>query len=232
MFYIDPLYLIIVSPALILAIFATILTQSTFAKFSRIRASSGMTGAEAAYRLLQREGIDDVEIEQTDGFLSDHYDPISKKLRLSSKVYHSSSLAAIGVACHEAGHAIQHARSYFPLYLRSAMVPLVNIGSNASYIIFFLGLLMHSSTLLMLGIALFGLAVLFSIITLPVEWDASSRAKALMVSAGIVSPSEKVFASKVLNAAFLTYVASAISAILTLIYYLIRAGFLGSSRND
>ncbi len=231
MFYIDPLYFIIVSPALILAVFASILTQSTFSKFSRIRASSGMTGAEAAHRLLTREGIDNVTIEQTDGFLSDHYDPISKKLRLSSKVYNSQSLAAIGVACHEAGHAIQHAKHYFPLYIRSAMVPVVNIGSNAAYIFFILGLLFHSSTLLIVGIGLFTLAVLFSIITLPVEWDASSRAKALMVSTGIVSPSERTFASKVLNAAFLTYVAAAVSAILTLLYYLIRAGAF-SSRDD
>jgi Zn-dependent membrane protease YugP len=231
MFYIDPLYSIIVSPALILAIFATILTQSTFSKFSKIRASSGMTGAEAAYRLLEREGIGNVSIEQTNGFLSDHYDPISRKLRLSSKVYNSQSLAAIGVACHEAGHAIQHAKNYLPLYIRSFMVPAVNIGSNASYIILLLGFLFQSATLLMIGICLFTIVVLFSLITLPVEWNASSRAKALMVSAGIVSPSEKAIASKVLNAAFMTYVAAAISALLTLIYYLIRAGLL-SARDE
>ena len=230
MFY-DPLYLIMLLPAMVLAGFASWYTHSTFKKYSRVGAASGITGAEAAHRLLISQSISNVRIERVDGFLSDHYDPISRTLRLSSKVYGSPSLAAVGVACHEAGHAIQHASHYAPLHLRSLMVPATQFGSHASYIIFFLGLLFNFSALMMLGIALFGLVVLFSLVTLPVEWNASARAKQLMVTAGIVTPSEQADAGKVLNAAFLTYVAAVITSLMTLLYYLARSGLLGGRRD-
>lgn len=228
---IDPLYLIIVMPALILAVIATMVTRTTFDKYSRRPAASGLTGAEAAQRLLTRGGVSEVRIERVGGFLSDHYDPTSKTLRLSPGVYDSSSLSAIGVACHEAGHAIQHAHHYAPLYLRSALVPAAQIGSYGSYIFFILGALLHAPGMILLGVGLFTLIVLFSLITLPVEWNASARAKRLMVSAGIVSPREQGQAGQVLNAAFLTYVASAVTALLTLLYYMARFGLLGRRGN-
>jgi Zn-dependent membrane protease YugP len=172
-----------------------------------------------------------VAVEQVQGFLSDHYDPISRTLRLSPAVYASPSLAAIGVACHEAGHAIQHAHHYAPLALRSALVPVTQIGSYAPYLLFALGMLFQKPGLFAIGVALFGFVVLFSLVTLPVEWDASSRAKRQMVSAGIVTPAERDHAGAVLNAAFLTYVASAFTALMTLLYYLIRLGLIGGRRD-
>ena len=230
--FFDPLYFVLLVPAMVLAAIATILTRTTFDKYSQYTASSGMTGAEAADRLLQQEGVRDVKIESVDGFLSDHYDPRSKTLRLSSAVYASRSLAAIGVACHEAGHALQHAHAYAPLQIRSALVPATQIGSFGSYIFFMLGMFLRVPFLLKFGVLLFSLVVLFSIVTLPVEWDASARAKRLMVRAGIVSPDEQIMAGKVLNAAFMTYLASALTALLTLLYYLIRSGLIGGRRND
>lgn len=230
--FFDPLYLLFMLPGLILAGLASLFTTSTFNKYSNIASSSGMTGAEAARRLLETAGIYNVTIERVDGMLTDHYDPTSHTLRLSDNVYGSESLAAIGVACHEAGHAIQHATNYGPLAMRSALVPAANIGSNASYFILLLGFLFQSQMLMLLGIALFSMAVLFTLVTLPVEYNASSRAKELMVSSGIVSRAEASSAGAVLNAAFMTYVASAVSALLTLLYYLIRSGVLGGRRDD
>lgn len=218
-------------PALVLAGIASLITQTTFSKYSRISASSGLTGAEAASRLLERKGVHDVRVERINGFLSDHYDPRTRTLRLSAKVYDSDSLSAIGVACHEAGHALQHASHYAPLSLRSALVPVTQIGTIAPYIIIPLGFILGSLSLIKIGIALFAIVVLFSLITLPVEWNASARAKELMVSSGIVSAREQESAGKVLNAAFLTYIAAAVSALLTLLYYLIRSGLLGGRRD-
>jgi Zn-dependent membrane protease YugP len=236
MFGIDPLYWMLMAPALILSLVASLVTKGTFKRYAGTRAYSGLTGAQAAERMLRSEGIYDVQIERVDGFLSDHYDPGKKALRLSTDVYDSPSLSAIGVACHEAGHAIQHARSYAPLVLRTALVPLAQFGSSASYWIIMLGfMLAHTPAglwMVKVGIVLFGAAVLFSVVTLPVEWDASARAKAHIVSAGIVSPGQEVQAGRVLNAAFLTYVAGAISALLTLLYYLLRSGLLGGGRRN
>lgn len=223
----DPLYLMMLVPAMLLAGLASILTQSTFSRYSRIGSSSGLTGAQAARLMLERQGVYDVSIKQVGGFLSDHYDPVTRTLRLSPAVYQSRSLASIGVACHEAGHALQHAGGYLPLALRSALVPAAQVGSSGSYIIFLMGFLFQSLLLMKLGVFLFALVVLFSIVTLPVEWDATTRARRLMVSSGVVSFSEAGEAGKVLNAAFLTYVASAFTAIMTLLYYLMRAGLLG-----
>ena len=229
--FFDPLYLVFMLPGLILAGLASLFTKTTFSKYSEIAASSGMTGAQAAKRLLETAGIYNVSIEHINGMLTDHYDPTSHTLRLSEEVYASNSLSAIGVACHEAGHAIQHATNYGPLAMRSALVPAANLGSNGSYIILLLGFIFQSQPLILVGIALFSMAVLFTLVTLPVEYNASARAKELMVSAGIVSRAEAASAGSVLNAAFMTYVASAVSALLTLLYYLIRSGLLGGRRD-
>lgn len=227
--FFDPLFLMFMIPGLLVSLAATFMTKSTFAKYAKMMASSGLTGAEAANRMLNSQGIYDVNIEQVQGFLSDHYDPSAKTLRLSPEVYGSRSLSAIGVACHEAGHAIQHARHYFPLHIRSALVPLTAVSSNLSYFIILLGFLMNFKGLILIGAAFFAVAVAFSIITLPVEWNASSRAKRLMVTSGIVSEFEGRDAGKVLNAAFMTYLASALTSLLTLIYYLLRAGVFGDN---
>jgi len=224
-------YWLFAIPGLLLAAFATLLTKSTFARYARVASSSGLTGAQAAARMLASQGIHDVQIEPVRGFLSDHYDPLHRTLRLSPDVYGSRSLSAIGVACHEAGHALQHAAGYAPLSLRSALVPLANFGSNAAYIFLLLGLFFQAPALVQLGALVFLGAVAFAIITLPVEWNASARAKLLMVQSGIVSSREAEDAGRVLNAAFMTYVAAAISALLTLLYYLLRSGLLGGSRD-
>lgn len=232
--YFDMTYILFVMlPTMGLAMLASFLTKSTFAKYSKIRSRKGYTGAEAARIMLERNGVYDCRIESTAGSLTDHYDPRCKTLRLSQDVYGSTSLAAIGVACHEAGHALQHANSYAFLNFRSSLVPLVGVTSNLSWIVITIGALMSfNPTLILIGCVLLAVGVLFAIVTLPVEWDASARAKTAMVTAGIVSPQESDHAGKVLNAAFLTYLASAVSAIMTLLYYLWRAGLIGGNNND
>jgi len=231
LFGIDPMYYLFMLPAMIFAIYATIKTHTTFNKYSKVMASSRITGAQAAQRILDARGIRDVVIERVDGFLSDHYDPAARKLRLSPAVYDSPSLSSIGVACHEAGHALQHADNYSPLSLRSMLVPVAQIGTFAPYIFFILGAVLNSLLMFKIGIIIFSLVVLFTLVTLPVEWNASVRAKRLMVSAGVVSPMEGEDAGRVLNAAFLTYVAAAVQSVLTLIYYLLRSGILGGRRD-
>jgi uncharacterized protein len=222
--FFDPMYLVFAIPGLLLALYASFLTKSTFNKYSVVASRSGMTGAEAAHQMLAGEGVNNVAVEEAGGFLTDHYDPLSRTLRLSPSVYRSNSLAAIGVACHEAGHALQHAAGFAPLHLRTALVPATNISSWLSYIVITLGFVLHSQQFVLLGAVIFSAAVVFSIVTLPVEWDASRRAKTLMLRTGVVSESEAVDAGKVLNAAFMTYVAAAVSSLLTLAYYLMRAG--------
>lgn len=218
-------YLIFMIPALLLSLWASFRTKSAFNKYQKVRTARGLTGAQAAHEMLQRAGIFDVKIVQTQGFLSDHYNPVNKTLALSPTVYQSNSVSAIGVACHEAGHAIQHATKYAPLWLRSALVPMANIGSTLSYIIILAGLLLlQSQTTVYFGILLFSAVVLFQLVTLPVEYDASARAKKLAVENGIILPQEREGMDKVLNAAALTYVAAAVSSIGTLLYYLMLAG--------
>lgn len=231
MFYMDPVFLLFAIPGLLLAGIASAMTHSAFQKYSRVRASSGLTGAQAAERMLRSAGVFDVRIEQTQGFLSDHYDPTEKTLRLSPQVYSGTSLSSVGVACHEAGHALQHAANYSALGLRTALVPLAQFCPPISYVVIFLGFLLASQQLVLAGCILFSVAVLFSLVTLPVEWDASSRAKQMLVSCGIVSARERDDAAEVLNAAFLTYVAAAVSSLLTLLYYLYRAGLFGGRRD-
>ena len=230
--YFDPAYIVFALPALLLSLFATFLTKSRFARYAQVAPASGLTGAEAARQLLDQQGLPDVAIEQTGGFLSDHYDPASRVLRLSPAVYGTASLAAVGVACHDAGHALQHSSGYLWLGFRTALVPVTRIGSYLSYFVLMLGFMLHHPLLINLGILLFLAGVVFSIVTLPVEWNASARARRLMVSAGIVSAREQEEAGKVLTAAFLTYVAAAVSSLLTLLYYLMRAGLLGGRRNN
>ena len=226
-----PIYFLFIGPGLLLSMWASFKTKSAFNKYSKVRSARGLTGAQAAQMMLDRAGIRDVTIKPARGFLSDHYNPLSKSLALSDPVYGSTSIAAIGVACHEAGHAIQHATGYQALKLRSALVPTVNIGSNFSWIAIMGGFLLNSQGLILAGIALFSTVVLFQLITLPVEFDASKRARQLAVSHGIVLPQEEVGMGKVLNAAALTYVAAAITSVLTLLYFLMRAGLLGGSRD-
>lgn len=227
MFYFDPVYFVFLLPALALSAWASWKTRSTFKKYSRVRAASGLTGAQAAQRMLDQAGIDDVKIVPTPGALSDHYNPLTKTLALSEPVYGSSSVAAIGVACHEAGHAIQHARRYAPLWLRSLLVPTANIGSKFGYLVMFIGLIMGSMQLFLAGALLFSAVLVFQLVTLPVEFDASARAKRLASDYGMVVGDERIGMNKVLNAAALTYVAAATTTLLTLLYFLLRAGVLG-----
>lgn len=222
MFFFDPLYLLFAMPALLLGLWAQARVRSAFGRYSKVRAASGITGAQAARRILDANGLHNVAVERVNGFLSDHYDPRSKTLRLSSSVYESPSLASVGVAAHEAGHALQDQQAYSPLKLRSAMVPSVQIGSWLGPIIFFIGLMMSTATgntIAWIGLVFFGATAVFALVTLPVEFDASKRAKQLLVSQGIVSTQEMQGVNSVLNAAALTYVAGAISAIMTLLYY-------------
>jgi len=228
--YFDPTYILYMLPGLVLSLLATAFVKSTFAKYSKVRCASGLTGAEAARAMLERNGITNVRIEHVNGFLSDHYDPGAKVLRLSDSVYGSNSLAAVGVACHEAGHALQDAEHYAAMGLRSALVPAANLGSKFSYWVILAGFLLQMTNLIYVGCFLFGAAVLFSIVTLPVEWNASSRAKVAMVRAGLLSNSERDAAGRVLNAAFLTYVAGAVSSLMTLLYYLSLARSRSSRR--
>jgi Zn-dependent membrane protease YugP len=235
--FFDPIYLLFMAPALVLSLFASWRTKSTFKKYSRVRTMNGLTGAQSAQLLLDRAGIDDVKVVPTRGYLSDHYNPMNKTLALSEAVYGSPSVAAVGVACHEAGHAIQHARHYAPLWARSMLVPTANIGSKVGYFAMLGGLILLSSGsvglgqgIVILGALLFSAVLLFQIITLPVEFDASARAKRLAFEHVIVTDQERGGMSKVLNAAALTYVAAAISTLLVLLYFLLRAGLLGGRR--
>jgi Zn-dependent membrane protease YugP len=219
----DPTYLLFVLPALALSLWASWRTRSTFKKYSKVRTLRGLTGAQAAQEMLRGAGIFDVQVVSTRGFLSDHYNPTNKTLALSEATYASNSVAAVGVACHEAGHAIQHARDYKPMWLRSALVPTANIGSTGGYFVMIGGLLFHSPNLIYLGALLFSAVLLFQIVTLPVEFDATARAKRLAVENGIVLPQEREGMDKVLNAAAMTYVAAVVSTLMTLLYYLLRA---------
>ncbi|HLF56022.1 MAG TPA: zinc metallopeptidase [Thermoanaerobaculia bacterium] len=231
MMYFDPVYLLFLAPALALSLWASVRTKSAFNKYSRVPVSTGLTGAQAAQRMLDVAGIGDVKIVPHQGMLTDHYNPLNKTLALSEQVYGQRSIAAVGVACHEAGHAIQHARAYKPLWLRSMLVPSANIGSTLGYLVMTFGLLMSSLQLFLVGVALFSCVLLFQVVTLPVEFDASARAKELTVAHGIVLPQEREGIDRVLNAAALTYVAAAVSTLLTLLYFLFRAGLLGGRRD-
>ena len=229
MFY-DPTY-ILVMIGVVICLLASAKMNSTFSKYSRVRSHSGMTGKEAAEALLHREGIYDVRVEYVAGNLTDHYDPRSKVLRLSDATYQQTSVAAIGVAAHECGHAIQHARGYAPLSIRSALVPVANFGSSIAWPLIIIGLIMNSQTsqlFLNLGVIAFSMAVLFQIVTLPVEFNASRRALKILGNTGMLYPDEVRETRKVLTAAALTYVAGAASAILQVL----RLIMISNSRRD
>ncbi len=232
MYYFDPTYILILI-GVVLSLVASARVKSTFAKYSKVRNSQGFTGAEAAQRVLERAGIYDVRIEHVSGNLTDHYDPKSKVLRLSDSVYGQSTVAAVGVACHECGHAIQHAQSYGPLKLRSTLVPIANFGSQIAWPLILIGFIFTSETsslFINLGIIAFSLAVVFHIITLPVEYNASNRAIRMIADTGMMYGEEIQAAKKVLSAAALTYVASAATAILQLLRIILLTG--GRRRND
>lgn len=227
----DPVYFLFILPGLALSLWASFKTKSAFNKYAKVRASTGYTGAQAARLMLDRAGLHDVKIGRSEGFLSDHYNPMTRSLGLSPAVYDTPSIAAIGVACHEAGHAIQHAKAYKPLWFRSVLVPTANIGSSIGYMVMFFGLMMQSMGMFMVGAVMFSMVVLFQLVTLPVEFDATARAKELVVANGIITSHERQGMDKVLNAAALTYVAAAISSLLTLLYFLYRAGLIGGRRD-
>lgn len=219
----DPIYFVFMAPALALSLWASWRVKANFNKYSTVQSVRGITGAEAAAELLRRADIGDVTIVRTQGRLSDHYNPVTKTLALSDGVYDSTSIAAVGVATHEAGHAIQHAQNYTPLWVRSLLVPTANIGSRIGYFVMVIGLFIASSNMVLLGAVLFSAVLLFQVVTLPVEFNASSRAKSLVVEYGIILPQERVGVDRVLNAAALTYVAAAVTTLLTLLYFLMRS---------
>lgn len=228
----DPTYLLVLIGAII-CMMASAQVKSTFHKYSQYRSMSGLTGAQAAERILRAAGIYDVSIQHVSGSLTDHYHPGKKVLRLSDSVYNSTSVAAIGVAAHECGHAIQHQQGYVPLSLRTAIVPLANLGSTLAWPLILIGLLFTRNTgsaLIHVGILCFSFAVLFQLVTLPVEFNASSRAMAMLGEQGILSESELPYTRKVLKAAAFTYVASAAAAILQLLRLVLLFG--GRERDD
>ena len=214
-------YLIFILPALILSIYAQLKVKSTFNRYSKVRSSRGISGAEVATTILRRNGMSgQVGVEPVAGSLSDHYDPTTHKVRLSETVYDNNSIAAIGVAAHEVGHAIQHHESYGPLELRHRIVPIANFASGASFPVLLLGFFMQSLDLIMVGVILFSAVVVFHLVTLPVELNASRRAVAQLSSSGIISGTEVPMVKKVLGAAALTYLAATLSSSATLLYYL------------
>lgn len=228
--YFDPMYLLFALPALLLGLYAQMKIRTSYSKYLRVANARGLTGLNAARYLLDSAGLYNVEIEGTPGELSDHYDPSSRKLRLSRGVANSPSVAALGIVAHEVGHAVQHAEGYGPLQVRSAIVPIVNIGTWLGPILFIIGFLLQAYDLAVLGVLAFAGAAVFALITLPVELNASSRAMQMLTKTGLVTQQEYNGAKSVLSAAALTYVAAAAQSISTLLYYVFLLG--GLRRND
>lgn len=228
--YFDPMYFVFILPALLLSMWASWATRARFEKWSQVPNSSGATGESVARFLLDRNGLSNVQVVPVQGALSDHYDPRTRVVRLSEPVFYGRSVSSTAVAAHETGHAIQHARGYAPFALRSFSVPLASIGSNLGMIIIFAGFLLSLTQLVWVGILLFGGTVLFQVITLPVELDASSRAKAELDRLGMVSAQERRGVSSVLTAAAMTYVGAALASISTLAYYVLRASSMNRRR--
>jgi len=230
----DPMYFVFVGPAILLALWAQWRVKSAYARGNQHRALSGLSGAQCAQEILDANGISDVRIEPIRSFLGDHYDPRHKVLRLSPEVYNGRTLAALGIAAHEAGHAIQDARAYAPLALRNGLVPMASLGSNLSVILVFIGLLLSyqglglGGTLAIIGLILFSAVVVFQLVNLPVEFNASKRARQILLERSMVTREEDRVVAKVLNAAAMTYVAATITAIMTLLYY----AFLIFGRRD
>ncbi|WP_448575139.1 zinc metallopeptidase [Thermomicrobium sp.] len=220
MFYFDPLYFVFLAPALLLMLYAQWRVRSAIGKYGEMPNRLGLTGAQVARAILDRNGLFDVPVELTPGELTDHYDPLRRVVRLSEPIYYGRSVAALGVAAHETGHAIQHKVGYVPLQLRTAIVPAVNIGTNIGWILMILGIVIGISGLAWVGVVLFSLGTLFALLTLPVEFDASRRALALLTTMGIVDRTEERQAREVLNAAALTYVAGLVMAVVNLLYWI------------
>lgn len=225
----DPMYWLMLAPALLLGLWAQARVRSTFARAEQEPAP--MSGAAAARYVLDSAGLQNIAVEPVDGFLSDHYDPRAKVLRLSPQVYQNRSMAAVGVAAHEAGHALQDAKGYTPLALRNAIVPVASFGSGISMTLLMIGFLLSSTTLVQIGIVAFSVGVLFQLINLPVEFDASRRAKAQLDALGVVPRQEQEHVRSVLSAAAWTYVAGTLQAVMTLLYFVMRFSGSGSSRS-
>jgi Zn-dependent membrane protease YugP len=215
---------------MIIPLFVQMYLRSTYSKFLKVGTSSGLTGAQAARRILDQNGLYDVSVEEVRGHLSDHYDPRSRSVRLSSANYHGTSIASVSVAIHEVGHCLQHKAGYVPLRVRHALVPVANIGSNVSFILILIGILLSQPNFLLLGIIAMAAAVLFQVVTLPVEFNASSRALNVMVGSGLIRNEEEYRAKKVLNAAALTYVAATVVAVAELLRFVLM--FTGLQNND
>lgn len=234
--FFDPMYLMFMLPGFILALWAQNKVKGAYAKYSKVPNMAGISGAQAARRILDQQGLQSVPVESTKGVLSDHYDPRSRKLVLSDDVYNGRTVAAVAIAAHEAGHALQHQEGYAPLKARTAIVPAVSIGSNLGFIVLIVGVMIGNLMLGWVGVALFGLATLFALITLPVEFNASSRAKLALVQSGIVDGGvaggqESAGVDSVLGAAAWTYVAGFLASLLSLLYWvMLLTG--SSSRRD
>jgi len=228
--YFDPLYMAILAIGFLISAATSMWTKAAFRKYAQVPTAGGRTGADIAAAILRAEGVTDVRIEQVGGFLSDHYDPRHKTLRLSPGVYGERSVAAAGIAAHEVGHALQHYQGYAPMRLRQAMVPVANIGTNAGLWITIIGVGVGFSGLALVGVILFGGFVAFTVVTLPVEFDASFRARKALETHGLLGPTELAGVSAVLTAAAATYLAAAAAAILQLLYWLNRLGLLGGRR--
>ena len=222
-FYYDWTYILVLI-GVVLSLLASAKVKSTFARYSNVRSYSGMTGRDAAEKILHRNGIYDVQIIHISGNLTDHYNPTNKTLALSDPVYHSTSVAAIGVAAHECGHAIQHNVGYIPIKIRSAIVPVVNLGSKLSWPIIILGVILGSFNMLNIGILLFALTLVFQIVTLPVEFNASSRALKILDKSGMLYKDEVRGARKVLTAAAMTYITATVSTLLQLLRLILLFG--------
>lgn len=233
MFFFDPRYLLFMAPAFILMMIVQGYVKSAYNKWSKVPARSRLTGAQAAERLIQNGGLYGVRVEGVQGQLTDHYDPRSKVLRLSPGVYNSTSVAALAIAAHELGHAMQDKDEYFPLRLRAAIVPAVNIGSYLGWILLMIGILLQATTLAWLGVFVFSGGALFALATLPVELNASARAKRLLTDTGLITgPDERSGVNNVLNAAALTYVAALITAVLQLLYFVTLVLGMGGRRRS
>ena len=227
------LYLTLMAPCMLLAMWAQWRLSSTYAKYRQMPNSRGFTGAQAAAEMLRREGVTDCRIEETSGWLSDHYSPSEKTLRLSPEVYNGRTVTAVGIACHEAGHALQHAHGYGPLALRTVMVPVASLGSHLPVFLIVFGAAIGMAGMYMTGFALFSAIVAFQVVTLPVEFNASSRAKLALWTNGVITrPDEIEGVDRVLGAAAMTYVAAAFTSIMTLLYYAIQLGLIGGRREE
>ncbi len=233
MFFFDPRYLLFMAPAFILMMIVQGYVKSAYNKWSKVPARSRLTGAQAAERLIQNGGLYGVRVEGVQGQLTDHYDPRTKVLRLSPGVYNGTSVAALAIAAHELGHAMQDKEEYFPLRLRAAIVPAVNIGSYLGWILLMIGILLQTTTLAWLGVFVFSGGALFALATLPVELNASARAKRLLTDTGLIAgPDERSGVNNVLNAAALTYVAALITAVLQLLYFVTLVLGMGGRRRN